>query len=169
MKSSAAAASAGADGPLNGSLPPLRITRALTLHQPWAWAVAAGHKDVENRTWNTNHRGWLAIHAGREWGDAAAVAHCAQLLGAAGVTLPPKTHLVRSAIVAVVFVEDCLPPDTPLASPWAQPRCYHWTLRGAVLLPTPVMCPGSREVWKLSEEQSAAVEAQLAYGVSLDE
>lgn len=38
--------------------------RALTIHGPWAWAIAAGHKTVENRSWTTNYRGTLAIHAG---------------------------------------------------------------------------------------------------------
>ena len=175
MQSSAAVASGGdATGsslplPLHGCLPPIRITRALTLRQPWAWAVAAGHKDVENRTWQTPHRGWLAIHAGGEWADSGAVALCTQLLDDAGVAIPPKQHLIRSAIIAVVFVEDCIAPDTPLQSPWAQPHNFHWLLRGAVLLPTPVPCAGSREVWKLSKEQSDAVEAQLAYGLAVED
>ena len=127
MQSSAAVASGGdATGsslplPLHGCLPPIRITRALTLRQPWAWAVAAGHKDVENRTWQTPHRGWLAIHAGGEWADSGAVALCTQLLDDAGVAIPPKQHLIRSAIIAVVFVEDCIAPDTPLQSPGRSP------------------------------------------------
>ena len=122
MKSSAGCDAAGSSVPLplNGSLPPIRITRALTLRQPWAWAVAAGHKDVENRTWQTPHRGCMAIHAGGEWADAAAVARCTQLPDDAGVAVPPKQHLIRSAIVTVVFVEDCIAPDMPLESPWAQ-------------------------------------------------
>lgn len=42
--------------------------KALTLKQPWAWAVAHAGKDVENRTWKPpasviGHR--IAIHAGR--------------------------------------------------------------------------------------------------------
>jgi hypothetical protein len=27
--------------------------RALSICQPWAWAAAAGHKTIENRTWQT--------------------------------------------------------------------------------------------------------------------
>lgn len=37
---------------------------ALSIRQPWAWAIAAGHKNVENRTWNMRYRGPLLIHAG---------------------------------------------------------------------------------------------------------
>ncbi len=39
--------------------------RALTIRQPWAWAIAVAGKDVENRSWQTSHRGLLAIHAGK--------------------------------------------------------------------------------------------------------
>lgn len=38
----------------------------LTVHQPWAWAIAAGHKPLENRKWKppADVLGkYLAIHA----------------------------------------------------------------------------------------------------------
>jgi ASCH domain len=37
--------------------------RTLSLRQPWAWLVVNGYKDIENRSWRTNHRGPLVIHA----------------------------------------------------------------------------------------------------------
>jgi len=39
--------------------------KALTLHQPWATLMAHGHKTFETRSWSTNYRGMLAIHAGK--------------------------------------------------------------------------------------------------------
>ena len=39
--------------------------KTLTLWQPWAWLVVAGLKLYETRTWKTNHRGKLLIHAGK--------------------------------------------------------------------------------------------------------
>lgn len=40
-------------------------TRALSLIQPWAWAVLQGPKDIENRTWWSDIRGpfWIAASA----------------------------------------------------------------------------------------------------------
>jgi len=35
----------------------------LSVRQPWAWLIVNGHKDVENRTWSTQHRGDILIHA----------------------------------------------------------------------------------------------------------
>lgn len=37
--------------------------RVLSIRQPWAWAVCAGVKRTENRTWTTEHLGTIAIHA----------------------------------------------------------------------------------------------------------
>ena len=60
---------------------------ALTIHQPWAWAIMAGIKRVENRTWRTSHRGPLVIHAGkhrprprkRDWDRLPDGTRCRQL------------------------------------------------------------------------------------------
>lgn len=43
--------------------------KALTICQPYAHLIATGEKWVENRTWQTSHRGSLVIHAGksRKW------------------------------------------------------------------------------------------------------
>ena len=43
----------------------MRNHRVLSVRQPWAWAIVAGHKDVENRTWSTPQRGRILIHAPR--------------------------------------------------------------------------------------------------------
>lgn len=41
--------------------------RAITIRQPWAWAVAHGGKVTENRTALFTYRGPLLIHAGLGW------------------------------------------------------------------------------------------------------
>lgn len=40
--------------------------KAITLHQPWADLIARGIKTLETRTWPTQFRGLLAIHAGKK-------------------------------------------------------------------------------------------------------
>ena len=39
--------------------------KVLTLKQPWATLVSEGYKKYEFRTWKTNFRGELYIHAGK--------------------------------------------------------------------------------------------------------
>ncbi len=36
---------------------------ALSVRQPWAWLIAQGYKDIENRNWWTKFRGRFLIHA----------------------------------------------------------------------------------------------------------
>lgn len=42
-----------------------RVMKALTLTQPWASLVALGVKSIETRSWATNYRGPIAIHAAK--------------------------------------------------------------------------------------------------------
>lgn len=37
--------------------------KAISIRQPWAWLIVNGHKDIENRSWDTNYRGQVLIHA----------------------------------------------------------------------------------------------------------
>lgn len=38
--------------------------KALSIRQPWAFAITHGYKPVENRTWPTRYRGPILVHAG---------------------------------------------------------------------------------------------------------
>jgi hypothetical protein len=38
--------------------------KLISVRQPYAWCLVAGHKPVENRGWDTDYRGPVAIHAG---------------------------------------------------------------------------------------------------------
>lgn len=40
--------------------------KALSIRQPWASLIAEGYKTIELRTWKTNYRGPLAIHASKQ-------------------------------------------------------------------------------------------------------
>lgn len=43
--------------------------KALTVQQPYAWAIVHGGKTIENRTTLWKYRGPLAIHAGARWSE----------------------------------------------------------------------------------------------------
>ncbi|NUQ05956.1 MAG: ASCH domain-containing protein [Anaerolineae bacterium] len=44
---------------------------AITIHQPWATLIAVERKTYETRSWSTNHRGLIAIHAGKNGEELA--------------------------------------------------------------------------------------------------
>jgi hypothetical protein len=41
------------------------MARIITIQQPLAWGIVHGHKPVENRGWETDYRGPIWIHAGK--------------------------------------------------------------------------------------------------------
>jgi hypothetical protein len=83
--------------------------KALTLTQPWATLVAVGAKRIETRSWSTNYRGPIAIHAAKGFPDYAEQA-CHEepfrsVLRDAGITR--IEDLSRGCIVAVAELVDC--------------------------------------------------------------
>lgn len=40
---------------------------ALSIKQPWAWAILYAGKDIENRDWPTRVRGRIVVHAGKTY------------------------------------------------------------------------------------------------------
>lgn len=112
---------------------------ALSLRQPFAWAILHAGKTIENRTWATRYRGRIRIHAAKTWDDdgEAWLVH-------AGI-LAPNYFVCRDrgelgAYVGEVTVTNCIPYDAPLAAaenPWAfGPWC--WVLADPAAYPEPI-------------------------------
>lgn len=133
------------------------VLPALTLWQPWAFAVAELGKDVENRDrWSPPRRmvgRALAIHAGLTY-DAAG-AH--SLREAFGYEVA-RHSCAFGAVVAVAVLAGCVR-DSP--SKWARPRHFHWLLQGTVSLAHPVPCRGAQGLWQLPTGVFQQVRAQV--------
>ncbi len=84
--------------------------RALTLYQPWATLVAIGAKNYETRSWKTEYRGPLAIHAAKRKpelpADVLAAKTMMDELAAADIVW---AFLPRGAFVATCRLIDCFP------------------------------------------------------------
>ena len=100
--------------------------KVLSLRPVWAWAVLHGGKTIENRTWNTDYRGPLLIHASgstANWWD-----HVDYVEQASGLKVPET--LECGAIIGAVDLVDVLAPGEPLpnkrARKWAEDNCLHW-------------------------------------------
>ncbi|ALJ98716.1 ASCH domain-containing protein [Burkholderia thailandensis] len=109
--------------------------KALSVRQPWAWLLAAGHKNIENRTWVTSYRGPLLIHASKgmthqEYEDCMAFAIRAGLRA----YFPRREDLERGGIVGVVDLVACFESNGRL-SPWHIEGCYGFAVSNARQLP----------------------------------
>ena len=126
------------------------MLRALSIRQPWAWAIAAGLKRVENRSWRVSYRGPLAIHAARVV-ETKAYARCAQL---AGRPVPP--HLATGAVIAVAQLADIVTARELRGDPWAEGVWWCWVLDDVVPI-CPVQCPGHQLLFTLPDDVEQAV------------
>ena len=107
--------------------------KALSIRQPWCYMILHCGKDIENRTWPTNVRGRVLIHAStgmtpNEWMDAWDFADMDLELGD---RKPTFRDIERGGIVGSVEIVDCV---THSDSPWFM-GTYGFVLRNPVVLP----------------------------------
>jgi hypothetical protein len=106
--------------------------KALSIRQPWAWAIVTGRKPVENRDWSTSFRGRVLIHAGKRIDDGAVF-----LPEGASEYCPRDEDLPLGGIVGVATIVDCV---TAHPSPWFVGR-FGFVFKDARPLPL-VPCRG---------------------------
>lgn len=121
--------------------------KALSIHQPWAWAIMHAGKTIENRTWRTSHRGPLLIHASKSrasynrWAaDWSTVFDC---------HLPPWSSLPAGAIVGTVDVVDCVRFTSGLGLWGEGPWC--WVLEGPQVFEVPVAYRGGQMLFEVPD------------------
>ncbi len=94
-------------------------TIALSVRQPWAWAIVAGYKDIENRsTFAVSKAGFdarpVAIHAAKGMTIDEYDGACA-FMARLGVECPHPRDLVRGGIIGAATVTGVVKAH---ASPW---------------------------------------------------
>ena len=116
------------------------MTLALSVRQPFAWAIFHAGMDVENRDWPTQQRGRVLIHASaiirqEDYNMLQRACRdpehwlCSAILCGGG--LPDKEDLARGGIVGEVEIVDCV---TEHPSPWFTGP-YGFVLQNARMLP----------------------------------
>lgn len=142
---------------------------ALTLHRPWAELILAAGKDVENRTWATNYRGPLLIHAGKMWDDdaymfAARIPTGPEAMAADWISCDPDDHV--TGIIGIVDLVDILNGTSP--SPWAARNQYHWRLANPRMFAGAIPCRGYQQLWLPPDDLQPAIDAaiQLRPGIT---
>jgi hypothetical protein len=141
--------------------------RALSVQQPWSWAILHG-KDIENRSWSTDRRGLIAIHASTKWDEDGRYdrnVRAAWFARNTGEALHRDADgIVRFAIVGVAELAGiCTRRYGCDCGPWAAPGQYHWRLARVRALLSPVSCKGALGLWRLPDDVDAKVRAQLDY------
>ena len=134
-----------------------RVLRAITVKQPWAWAIVAGHKDVDNRSRRTNYRGPLLIHAGAEL-DAAGF----EFLWEVGLYRSLPAELPQGGLIGIIDVVDC---RKAYDSEWAFAGSWHWILRRPREFKGVLPCRGHQGLFE-PEVSARSIAGALRYAIS---
>jgi hypothetical protein len=150
-----------------------QTVRAITIQQPWPWAICYAGKRVENRRkphpWLSAVRTPLLIHAGKsnEFMTPEAIQFCQT--APADRPFPAWAGLVKGAVVAVAWLDgvwrrELLPKEHESVFV-AGPECL--VLSRVVVLERPIEVNGREGIWKmpvdaLTEECRRAVGSILA-------
>jgi hypothetical protein len=151
--------------------------KAITLTQPWATLVALKEKRYETRSWDTAHRGQIAIHAAKNLspvgGNDGLARLCwtqpfASALERHGLVGPPQLPIgdvVAVAVLAETFECGGTPPpgepDQEAAFGDFTAGRFMWELHDVVLLDEPVAVRGRQRLWNLPPDVEKAVRGQL--------
>ncbi|WP_026986538.1 ASCH domain-containing protein [Fodinicurvata fenggangensis] len=87
---------------------------ALSIRQPWAWAILHAGKDIENRDWRTRYRGPVCIHAakGCTQEEFYSAASC---IGWERIPASSPRDFLRGGIIGTAEIIDCVEVSD---SPW---------------------------------------------------
>lgn len=139
------------------------VMKVLSIKQPWTSLIARGYKTIEMRTWKTNYRGPLAIHASKKPDSLY------------GKILPNGENVkygsdCLGAIIAVCTLLDIVKYDTRqkynddilkhcCPEAWYEKGIYGWMLTDIKKLDIPVPCKGHLGLWELSQVPEVMNEA----------
>lgn len=134
--------------------------KAISLYQPWATLVVAGHKRYETRHWHTPYRGAVLIHAAKRWAKAQQrLADCFQLMLGIELEFPRGAIIGRVELTSVLSCDqlETLPDDE---APDAQERefgdfgssRFAWRLARAHRFATPIPYVGRQGFFHVPQE-----------------
>lgn len=113
-------------------MPQVAHLKALSIRQPFVERILLGEKRAEYRTWNTNHRGPLLIHASKSTHE------------------PDSEDLPRGVLVGLVDVHEVIDYGN---------RDFAWIVRDPVRFKTPI--PFTGKVGLMSVPWSLVADVEL--------
>lgn len=137
--------------------------KAITVLQPWAWLLATGKKRCETRSWKTNYRGEILIHAGKKnmTNIMRQTFFEAMYMKQAGVF---NTEMITEAIIGKANLVNCVRIDEAMrelikkqhfdeyAFGYFSPGRYAWVMENPVLFDTPIPARGRQGLWNWEAE-----------------
>jgi len=154
--------------------------KAITIYQPRASLVAIGAKQYETRSWQTEYRGPIAIHAGLKLINSfpyefierayealkrrlmgfthfhelprGAIIATAELMACHRIVEEPNQHPHYKAKIGIKVYDIVASADERLFGDWQSGR-YAWKLDNVQMLSEPVPARGKQGLWEWDEKE----------------
>ena len=132
--------------------------RALSVAQPWAECIVSKGKNIENRSWNTKHRGYFLIHASASKSKER-FQYC---FDDYGIKFDPE-ELSFGAIVGIAELSDVVTKKTltRTTKKWFYGE-YGFVLSNVIKLKQPIKVKGSLSFWKTPADVLKDIQKQLS-------
>jgi hypothetical protein len=166
------------DGAVPHALVRPAALRAITVQQPWAWAIIHGGKNVENRTrigtWRRAVGTTVAIHASQRWSDRGADSPLVVTSWSRACRLPFEVRPISTGdeflfgvIIGLVDVVDVHLEEGGCCAPWGEQSyveaggskrvdIVHLSLEHPRPV-EPIDCRGALGLWTVQVDVAAAV------------
>jgi len=129
-----------------------REVRVLSIRQPWAELILSGTKDTENRTWATQWRGRLVVHAGRRFDTSGAL-----VVAGLGITVPRPAPTGYLGVADLVDVH----PARGQCCEWGEAGGYHWRVVRPRRFEYPIPGPGRLGLHRPPEPVAAQLDTAI--------
>ena len=121
--------------------------KALTVKQPWAALIINGYKKYEFRSWKTNYRGKILIHAGLSLEKENVIRFKEYGLQYEKGAIIGEAELVDCIAVDEDFENKLLEIDPFVYKKSIHPRKYAWKLENIVKYDEPIYAKGQLGLW----------------------
>lgn len=145
--------------------------KVISLLQPWASLIALGEKKIETRSWKTDYRGPLLIHASKSlkcagvaWTEpfyTALKPFHNEVNGKASIQHPIGVIVARCNLLGCLEIKNNIPDEQRAwVEGWGyvkgneyyfgdyNPGRYAWILENIEMLPDPIQAKGQLGLWE---------------------
>ncbi|MFD0913039.1 hypothetical protein [Methylophilus luteus] len=139
------------------TLVPSGVLKALSLKQPFAWLIANGYLLVDDRSWGTQYRGPILIHASKGLYEA----YYQHIKSNTDVPIPDRDKLEYGGVVGIANLVLCSKPGQLPAGISREQRAHfggvHQEYYGFLFTqarPLPLMpCAGKLGIFEIDTDQ----------------
>ena len=127
--------------------------KVLTIKEPWASLIINGYKEYEFRSWKTNYRGKILIHAGLSLEKDIASKFIDY-----GLSYTKGAIIGEATLVDCILVDEKLNDELYKINPLVYGKSKHvgnyaWKLENVIKYNEPIYCKGQLGLWNFDFDE----------------